>query len=474
MISHMAVKSLLKISDEKVSTSEDSPADLAVRLSKGRWLRARHLEYVSEKIAQIKERPIRLIISMPPRHGKSELCSHYTPVWFLREYPWKRVILASYEYNFAAIWGGKARDTIMSNPDIGISITKDTKAKTSWNITGYGGGMFTAGVGGSITGKGADLLIIDDPVKNAAEAQSIVYREKAWEWYRSTAYTRLEPGASIIIIMTRWHDDDLVGRIIKEEGDNWDYVCLPAIAETNDPIGRSEGEALWPARFPVRELVGPLTKKKPIREIQGTYWWPALYQQRPTEAEGQVFKLDWWQYYKEPPRCKTKIQIWDTAFKEAQTADYSVCLTAGEFDKGYAVLDVWRGRPQFPELERIAKNIYVRDKPNKVGVEDKASGQSLIQVLKRHAKIPIKAIKAKDDKESRAHSITGLCEAGRIWLPEEAPWLQDFLDELSAFPRGAHDDQVDTFVYAILEFNPFKPDTKLKVQKKESRYKERV
>lgn len=471
MIDILSVKSLLNI-DEDTTEEVQSPADLAVDLSKGRWLRAKHLEYISDKIAQIRDKPIRLIISMPPRHGKSELCSHYTPVWFLKEYPWKRVILASYEITFAASWGGKAKDTIESN-SIGITLTRDTKAKAAWDIMNYGGGMFCTGIGGPVTGRGADLLIIDDPVKNAEEAQSPTYRQKAWEWYQSTAFTRLEPGASIIIIMTRWHDDDLVGRILEEEGENWDYIRLPAIAEPDDPLQRKEGEALWPVRYPAKELIGPLQNKKPVREVIGPYWWAALYQQRPTEETGQIFKLDWWKYYSEAPRCKRKIQIWDTAFKEKQSNDYSVCLTVGEFDKGFAILNVWRDRPEFPELERIAKNVYNRDKPNLVGVEDKASGQSLIQVLRRETKIPIKAIKAVDDKVTRAQSITGLCEAGRIWLPEEAPWLQDFLDELNAFPRGAHDDQVDSFVYAILEFKPFGTKQSITVKRKESRFKER-
>lgn len=463
-------RSILGVSKESNNGHYDTPADLAAQVSRGRWLRYKHLDYVAQKISQLRERPIRLILSFPPRHGKSELCSHYTPVWFLKEFPWKRVIIASYEANFAAMWGGKAKDTIEANPSLGISLTADTKAKAQWNIADFGGGMFATGVGGPVTGRGTDLLIVDDPVKNAEEAQSPVYRQKTWDWYQSTAYSRLEPGASIILIMTRWHEDDLAGRIMKEEAGNWEVIRFPAIAEPNDPLGREEGEALWPARYPVKELVGPLPSgKKPVREIVGPYWWAAMYQQRPTEVEGQIFKLDWWKYYKEVPQCKNRVQIWDTAFKEAQANDYSVCLTAGEFDKGYAILDVWRNRVEFPELERAAKNLYTRDAPNKVGVEDKASGQSLIQVLRREAKIPIKAIKAVDDKVTRAQSITGLCEAGRIWLPESAPWLQDFIDELAAFPRGAHDDQVDTFVYAILEFNPFAPQRQVTVGTKKSR-----
>lgn len=432
-----------------------SPDRFAVRYSRGTWHNAPHLQIIGAEIAKIAEHPIRLMVFTPPRHGKSELISHWTSVWYLSRWPANKIILTTYEASFAAHWGGEARDTLDEISDEqNIHIRRDTQSKSEWRIQDYNGGMITAGVGGAITGRGANLFIIDDPVKNAKEALSPVFRETAKQWYRSTAFTRLEPDASQILIMTRWHDDDLAGWILKELGGDWVIINLPAIAEPNDILGRKEGEALWPERYPIEKLIGPLpNQQKPIREIQGPYWWNALYQQRPSAEAGAIVRLEWWKYYKEPPSCGYKIQSWDTAFKKGEENDYSVCTTMGVTKDSYPILDMWRGRPEFPELERMVEAQAEKHKPDLILIEDKASGQSVIQTLRRKSKIPIVARQPKGDKQSRVHAVSGIIEAGKVLLPENAEWLSDWLDEWMRFPTGAHDDIVDSGTQGLLELS---------------------
>ena len=455
------MKTALGIQDSK--DRYPTPATLGQTLSQGLWTPARHLVYVSNKIAEIQYRPLRLIVTFPPRHGKSELISHWTPVWFLSHFPRLKVMLSSYEANFAASWGRRVRNTIAANQsELGICIAGDSGAAATWETELFPkeenlkhpylerGGMNTAGVGGPITGKGANLFIIDDPVKNIAEAESLTYREAAWDWWRTTARTRLQPGASMIIIMTRWHDDDLVGRLLKENDENWEIINLPAIAESNDALGRQIGEPLWPEKYN-REALAILEK------IEGPRYWPALFQQRPVAEGGNIFKMEWWNehFYTKQPQLLTIGQYWDTAFKKNATSDYSVCVTAGRTVDGIVILDVWRDRVEFPELVVMAKAKYAQYRPNRVKVEDAASGQSLIQALTRDTKLPIVEQTPEDSqfssypKEVRAKLITAIVAGGHVQLPAEASWLATFLSELSRFPAGEHDDIVDAFVYAV-------------------------
>ncbi len=425
----------------------DTPADCAITLSDGLWYLSPHLKLISDKIAEIREHPIKLIVTLPPQHGKSELVSHWTPVWFLNEWPSNKVILASYEASWAAYWGRKARNGIQDNEDkLDIRMSMDSTARAFWELKS-GGGMWTAGVGGPITGKGANLLIIDDPIKNYAEAYSPVYREAIDQWYQTTAYTRLRPGASIIIIMTRWHNDDLLGRIIGKKKGGWDIINLPALAEADDPLGREEGEALWPVQFDRDTL---LEKAEVMGGLSGRNWL-SLYQQRPVKEGGNIFRSEWWKTYREPPGFQMIGQYWDTAFKKGAKTDYSVCVTLGRHKKGICVIDVFRAKLEFPELLRQAKAEYNLHKPHILKVEDSASGTPLIQTLTRDTGLPIMAIKPIGSKEVRANQITGIVEAGRVSLPEQAEWLAIFLDEMTSFPAGVHDDIVDAFVEGIAD-----------------------
>jgi len=424
-----------------------TPAQLAEKLTGGEWRPFPHLQLISDKIAEIRNHPIRLLVTLPPGHGKSLLISHWTPVWALKKWPKYRIGLASYEANFASYWGGKVRNSITEHSaELDIRLSRESTAKSFWELDS-GGSMFTAGVGGPMTGRRFNLLIIDDPVKNIAEAESLTYREATWNWWRTVARTRLYQDGSIIIMMTRWHDNDLVGRLLEHATEPWDVVNLPAIAEENDPMGREEGQPLCPELFDLSALE---TLRESVGGTTGRYWL-AMFQQRPTREEGSLFKVDWWQYYKELPQLERVAQYWDTAFKTKPTSDFNVCLTLGKHKNGICIIDMWRGRLEFPELLRMLPAQYNLHHPNVVKVEDAASGQSLIQSIKRDTDIPVVKITAQGSKEQRANQITGICEAGRVSLPEKAPWLAAFLDEVTRFPSGKHDDIVDPLAYGIAD-----------------------
>ena len=413
---------------------------------------APHLRLLSKAITEaVYGVSPRLIVTMPPRHGKSETVSHYAPVWYLERWPRNRVILASYEADFAATWGRKVRNTINENPDVlTVRIAGDSKASDRWSTT-EGGGMMTAGVGGAITGKGANLLIVDDPIKNSAEADSERYRERTMEWWRSTAYTRLEPGAAAIVVQTRWHEEDLAGQLISESrigGENWKVVNLPALAESEDPIGRQQGEALWPARYDVSAL-------ERIKIGSGARVWASLYQQRPSPAEGGIIKRAWWRFWQQwPLQFDEIVQSWDLTFGNSKGSDFVVGQIWGRLGANKYLLDQVRGRWDFPETMAEFEKLSAKW-PNAMAkyVEEAANGKALISSLRN--KIPgIIAVQPKRAKEVRAHAVTPQIEAGNIFLPDPqgCMWTEEFIEECAAFPNGAHDDQVDAMSQALNEF----------------------
>ena len=383
---------------------------------------------------------------MPPRHLKSETCSIRFPAWYLGKNPQKAVIGCSYSDNKAYTFSYAVREIISSERYQKLWPLKlQTTGAMHWQLQGKNDlrpSYIAAGVGGGITGEGADLLIIDDPIKNAEEAASITVRDSIWQWYITTAMTRLQPDGAKIVIMTRWHADDLVGRLLKvaasdPKADQWEILHLPAI---------KDGQALWPDKFPMEylEKVRAGQIDDPEMPGAGSRAFESLYQGNPSIAEGQIFNRSWWKFYKEPPVFKRIIHSWDTAFKDKSQNDYSVCTVWGETANGYYLIDVWRKKVEFPELKRAVISLYARDHAASVLVEDKASGQSLIQELKRETAIPIIPVKVDSDKIARAYAVTPLIESERVYLPESAPWLHDFIEELSSFPNGEHDDQVDS------------------------------
>ena len=308
------------------------PHTLAMELSGGKWLPYDYLVFLSHLIATVvAQGGGRIIVEIPPRHGKSEFISKWVPTWFLGNWPDKRVVLCTYEANFAASWGRIVRNNLVTHGEpLGVSLANDSLAAAYWK-TSQDGGMITAGVGGPITGKGGDLLLIDDPHKNWKEAMSITTCKGIQDWYDSTFYTRCEPGATMIILHTRWTENDLIGYCLTEHPEeNWIVVRFPAIAEEADILGRMVGQAFCPSRYDETALAK-------IKKVLGTQKWAGLYQQRPAALEGDVWKRKDWKYYKITPKCSFIIQSWDTGFKKNDNlrTSYSVCQTWGVFPNGY-------------------------------------------------------------------------------------------------------------------------------------------
>lgn len=383
------------------------------------------------------------------------MCSHFFPAWYLGTWPDKRIILASYEASFAESWGRKARDVIeeVGMEFWGVKTRDDSSAAARWDIAGHVGGMITAGVGGAVTGRGANVLLIDDPVKNADEANSLTYRQKTWDWFQSTAYTRLEPNGAIVLIQTRWHADDLGGRILQEVehgGEEWECINLPAIAQEGDALGREPGSALWPERYGVEQLDG-------IRQAVGAYVWGALYQQSPITREGGMFQREWFPVVDVPPANLSKVvRYWDMAATEptkGRDPDYTVGMkVARNGDGHYYVLDMRRDRLSPQGNEALIKQTTQLD-----GVETEAwmeeeggsSGKSIIDYyIRLLAGYAFRGIRSTGDKQARANPVSSQAAAGNIRLVR-GPWVNEFLDEIEAFPHGSHDDVVDGLSGAV-------------------------
>lgn len=443
-----------------------TPAHFAYTVSEGRWIPYEHLLLLNRKLIDVAAGRIkRLMVFMPPRHGKSELVSRYFPAWYIGTFPDKRIILASYEADFAATWGRKARNLLEEfGPSLfGVKVSSDSSAASRWDIEGHEGGMATAGVRGPITGKGASVAIIDDPVKNNQEAMSQTRRETTWEWYRATFSTRIQDDGAIILVMTRWHEDDLAGRLLKaqeEGGDKWEVVRLPALAEEDDILGRQPGEPLCPELFTKETL-------EQTRARLGLYWWNALYQQRPMPAGGGIFRREWFRYFSEEgefyllyrPEGEHRVrkdscwlfQTIDLAASLKSTADYFVIATwAVTPQKDLLLMDVLRTRVEGPEQRALLRQAYERWRPSFQGIERAGYQLTLVQEAKRQG-LPVKELVADRDKVARALPAAARYEAGTVYHRAGAPWLMEYEYELVSFPNGEHDDQVDCAGYAARE-----------------------
>jgi predicted phage terminase large subunit-like protein len=357
-------------------------------------------------------------------------------------YPNLRIILKSYEADFAASWGRKIMDLINEYGHILDTALADNLRSSKRFLTKTGGELATAGAGGAITGKGADLLIIDDPIKNYEEAMSKTYREKTWDWFNTTAYTRLEPNGSVILVQTRWHFDDLAGRILANDVNNeWDVVNFPAINEFD--------EALFPERYPLEKL-------QEIKQQLGSYAFSALYQQTPLASDNIIFNPNWWQFTESIPTNFDKIvQSWDTAFKDKQENDYTACVTAGIKDNKVYIIDRLRIKAEFPALERLVISMAERYNADGIIIEDKASGQSLIQTLKKNTSLRIIPYKPDGDKVTRAWVSTPEIEAGNVILPSESAWTNEFITEMMEFPYGRYKDTIDAFTQLMIYLKQF-------------------
>ncbi len=430
---------------ESLALAADDLACYAIAIWPGLELAPHHELMVRKFEDLLHGRKHRLGIYLPPRHSKTLFGSGFLPAFYLGNHPDRSVILITYEQELANDLGRRVRNFVTNPLHTRIfpkcHIARDSRSAHRFSTTA-GGSFYAVGRGGPITGRGAHLLIIDDPIKNAAEARSETIRRTTFEWYCEVVRTRLQPGGAILLISTRWHEDDLPGRIKQQAlSEPWDELCLAAIAERDESFRRA-GDALWPERYPLSEL-------EKTRNDIGARAFMALYQQRPAAAAGIIFCREWWRVYREHPNCRFVLQSWDTSFKSGCDNDFSVCTTWGVNSAGYYLLWVWRGKVEFPELKRRVEWLASQFKPSVILVEDRASGQSLIQELKHSNNLPILPIKVDADKESRAHAVTPLVEAGKVFLPESAPWFNDYVDELSMFPNGMHDDAVDSTTQAL-------------------------
>jgi predicted phage terminase large subunit-like protein len=397
----------------------------------------------------------RLIINMPPRHTKSEFASYLLPSWFLGKYPEKKIIQTAHTAELAVGFGRKVRNLVSSDEYRKVFdtvLSSDSKAAGRWN-TDAGGDYFAIGVGGAVTGKGADLLIIDDPhsEQEAKQGNPAVF-DNVYEWFTSGPRQRLQPGGAIIIVMTRWSKRDLTGQILKNAGkegvDQWEIIDFPAIMPSGTP--------LWPA-FWSKTALEALKAELPVAK------WEAQYQQNPTSEEGAIIKREHWRIWEKDhaPDCDYIIQSWDTAFEKNNRADYSACTTWGVFDQvnqhgdlraNIILLDAFKGRLEFPELKKQALELYQEWEPDTLIVEKRAAGAPLIYEMRKMG-IPLSEFTPGkgNDKISRVNAISDLFASGVVWCPETR-WAEEVMDELASFPNGDHDDLVDSSSQALMRF----------------------
>lgn len=418
-------------------------------MSGGDWIPFDWLVYALQKAqGAISEGGARLLVNAPPRHGKSEGFSHWLPAWFLDWFPEKRVILSSYSDRYAAKWGLKVRDEFQLNPETWTRIRSDKSIATDWETT-KGGGMRSVGVGGSITGFGGDLILIDDPHKNWEEAMSPTLRQKTIDFFNSTLYTRAEPGASIIVIQTRWHEEDLTGYLMSMTDEKWERLSFPALAEGKDLLNREEGKALCPERFDEKAL-----NKIKNSPRMGSYIFSGLYQQRPAPIEGGQVKRHWFKRFSEmPERFDELLQSWDLSFKETGSS-FVVGQTWGRIGANYYIVDRFRAKVDFPTTLKKIKAMTARW-PLAIEklVEDKANGPAVIATL--NDSVPgIIPVNPRGSKEARLAAVSGVIESGNVYVPDSklADWGGEFIEEVVTFPYAANDDQVDAMTQALDRF----------------------
>lgn len=403
---------------------------------------AAHHRLIAEKLEAVERGEIdRLMINMPPRHGKSELASRRFPAWYLGRHPEATIISTSYNMDKATEFGGEVRDIVRSSEYRtlfeAVELKEDTRAKGFWR-TGEGGYYISAGVGTALTGRGTvgPIVLIDDPLKDRVEADSETTRENVWRWYSSVVLSRFPK--AIIVVQTRWHEDDLTGRLLEEQakgGDKWEILELPAIS--------SSGHALWPEFYPL-EVLERVKKTSIPRD------WSALYQQRPAPDEGAYFKRDWLRYYDEKPTHLRVYGASDYAVTDAG-GDYTVHLVVGvDPEDNIYVLDLWRGQTASDVWVQMWLDLVKVHKPlmwiEEQGQIIKSIGPFLEKRM-REAKVYCRReqVASAHDKPTRSRSIQARTAMGKVYVPSKAAWVEDFVNELLVFPAGKHDDQVDTF-----------------------------
>lgn len=413
------------------------------------WTAPDHVRAIAEHLDAVTRGEVdRLLIAMPPRHGKSESVTVRYPVLRLERAPEQNVLITGYNERFARRFGRKARGVARLR---GLSLDPEKAAADEWATTA-GGVCMTRGVGSPPTGVGFGLIAIDDPVRRREDAESEVYREKVWDWYTDDLYTRLEPGGAIVLVMTLWHEDDLAARAVASEPGRWTILKLPALALEDDALGRKPGEALWPERYPVEAL-------ERIRQVQtredGERSFEALYQQNPTPREGAFFRVGRLTVSVEVPACESRVRSWDLA--ASPQGDWTVGVLMGRDPTGcYWVTDVVRGRWTPGEVERVVAETAARDGrevsirlPEDPGAGGTAWAQRLVRSLAGYSVRAVR-VSGRGDKALRASPLAAQIEAGNVGIARRS-WTPVLVEELRSFPAGKHDDQVDALADAFDE-----------------------
>lgn len=477
-----SVKSLLGVLGAGNREIPPSPLAQGQELDEGYTSRA-HLEYLSARLTSLTadvERGMsrRLVVSMPPRMGKSQLTSVYLPIWLLRAHQEWKIGLVSHSPSLATTWGRQVRRVVEEHGDeMGLGISRDAGAVGEWE-TPQGGGVWSRSVGQSITGLGFKVMLIDDPVKDIATAHNEKSRQSLWDWWTANASTRLEPPSLVIVTATRWHEDDMIGRLLSDEheGDpsEWEVISFPAIAEQDDVLGRAPGE---PLISPIVEESSEeaLVRWEGTRRTVGSYNWSSLYQQRPAPAKGAIFDAGWWRYWTtDPSRVREDgsvvlldegelssarwLDSWDMAFKGKDSSDFVVGQRWARVGSRRFLMAQKRGRWSFTrtleELRGWHNGGPYGSRVHHRVIEDKANGSAIIDTIKDEI-AGTKAVSPRDGKVARARAVTPEVESGHVYLPHPADpgneWVTDLLSELRNFPNDVHDDQVDTMSQALSE-----------------------
>jgi predicted phage terminase large subunit-like protein len=411
---------------------------------------APHVRKVAELLEAMERGEVRrAIVNLPPRHGKSLLCSVLFPLWLMGRDPKRSSIVASYGETLSIDHGRLARN-LSAEPDYRALFGPEAALADDSSSAGRfhnraGGSAFYVSTGSSVTGRGSDLFVIDDVLKDIAEARSRTVKDSIAEWFRYVALTRLSPQGRVLIASTRWATDDLPGRVMEEDPKAWHRLVLPALSDgEGDPLGRPEGAPLW-ERYGVEELAN-------IRQSIGARAWESLYMQRPAPQEGAIFRREWFNTFPAGAsfRYRSVVQSWDTAFgKDADRGDFSACATIAASEDGFRVLHVLRARLAFPDLKHHMIEMARQWRPSAVIVEDSASGQSALQELRKESRLPLIPVKPQGPKEVRWEAVSPLFESGRVLFPAGAAWLDETLEELASVPAARHDDVTDALCQGL-------------------------
>lgn len=417
----------------------------------GRWVPGRAVSYLCDKVQEFLARQTGrpydiLIISMPPQHGKSMTITETLPSWWMCRRPDARIIEISYSEDFAQLFGRRNRDKVARYGGLfGVRLASSPNSNTEFELDGHSGGMISRGVMSGVTGRACDLMIIDDPIKSRLEADSETYRDRVWDEWVSSFKTRLAAGAKVIVIQTRWHEDDFAGRLMQTE--QVEVINLPCEAESDDPLGRPVGAALCPEIG--KDDAWLAQYKQSYLTESGSRAWYALFQCRPTSAAGNLIKREWWRYYDEAPEMVQEIVSVDAAFKDGADNDFVAIQVWGKRGPGCYLLDAIKAHLDFPSTLAAIRAVRARHPRALVTlIEDKANGSAAIQMLSRE--VPgIIPVSPEGGKVARVNAVSGAIEAGNVYLPRYAAYTADFVEECAAFPRGAHDDQVDAMSQAL-------------------------